>query len=211
MKLWLIVPIKPFTEGKSRLAPTLSNPDRSRLSRQLFHHVMAQAIATPILTGILVVSRDATVIDTLCSPKIELVVETGHDLNQAINQGRQVAVARGADAILILPADLPHLQSADIALLYAQSQASAGVVIVPSNDNGTNALLLRPPHAIDFAFGVNSFTQHCHAAQRAGIACHIHHAPHLAFDVDLPADVARLHAQGSHAAYANASLPQPCR
>lgn len=223
MKLWLIVPVKPFTEGKSRLAPTLPNPERARLSRQLFHHVMAQATATTILAGILVVSRDATVlqglptarfdrqIDSKIDPRIDLVLETGHDLNQAVSQGRQVAVERGADAILVLPADLPHLQSIDIATLYAKGQEAEGVIIVPSTDNGTNALLLRPPHAINFAFGRNSFSHHCRAAQAVGVACLVHSAPHLAFDIDLPADLQQLNMDQAYTTYTSASLPQACR
>ncbi len=223
MKLWLIVPVKPFTEGKSRLAPTLPNPERAHLSRQLFQHVMAQATATTMLAGILVVSRDPTVLHGLptlqgdsqsalsLDSRIELVLETGHDLNQAVSQGRQVAVARGADAILILPADLPHLQRDDIDTLYARGQETEGVIIVPSNDNGTNALLLRPPHAINFAFGRNSFSHHCHAAEAASVPCLVHSAPHLAFDVDLPADLRQLSVERAYTAYASASLLQAWR
>ncbi len=211
MKLWLIVPVKPFAESKSRLAPTLPNPARARLSRQLFHHVMGQATAAPVLAGILVVSRDATVLDGLPLAKITLVPESGHDLNQAVSQGRQVAVQRGADAILILPADLPRLERDDITTLYERGAAAAGLIIVPSNDNGTNALLLRPPHAINFAFGRNSFVHHCRAAQLAQIPCTIHNAPHLAFDVDLPADLRQLTTEQAYAAYGSASLPQAWR
>ena len=122
-----------------------------------------------------------------------------------------MAVARGADAILVLPADLPHLQSVDIAMLWAKGQESEGVIIVPSNDNGTNALLLRPPDAINFAFGQNSFSHHCHAAQAAGRSCVIHSAPHLAFDVDLPADLRQLKTERAHMVYTSASLPHAWR
>ncbi len=211
MKLWLIVPVKPFAEGKSRLAPILPNPQRAQLSRQLFQHVMAQATATALLAGILVVSRDATLLDGLPPSKINLIAEEGQDLNGAVSQGRQVAVAQGADAILILPADLPRLQTNDIAMLYARGQETEGIVIVPSSDNGTNALLLRPPHVINFAFGPNSFTHHWRAAQAAGVSCLIHKAPHLAFDVDLPADLHQLSTEQAYAAYTSASLPQACR
>ena len=97
MKLWLIVPIKPFAEGKSRLAGRLSPSRRSSLSKQLFRHVITQALAAPELTGILVVSRDATVLDDLQAPHLYLIAETGNDLNRAIQQGREEALQRGAD------------------------------------------------------------------------------------------------------------------
>ncbi|MCB0115824.1 MAG: hypothetical protein KDD84_17105, partial [Caldilineaceae bacterium] len=35
MRLWLIVPVKPFTLGKSRLAPMFSLEERTALARSL--------------------------------------------------------------------------------------------------------------------------------------------------------------------------------
>jgi 2-phospho-L-lactate guanylyltransferase len=192
MKLWLIVPVKPFSEGKSRLAAVLPPATRAVLSRRLFQHVLREAIASDLFAGILVVSRDLTVLDGLSSAAVALIPESGHELNQAIQQGRQAALQRGADAILVLPADLPRLHRGDLHALCAASTAPHSVVIVPSADNGTNALLLRPPHIINFAFGRNSFAYHCRSAQLAGIPCVIHDSPHLAFDVDWPADLDQL-------------------
>lgn len=192
MKLWLIVPVKPFTEGKSRLAGALPQATRAHLSQQLFRHVVGQALAASVLAGIMVVSRDSTVLHGFDSPKLHHLQETGHDLNQALTQGREAALEFGAEAILILPADLPYLTTADITGLYDQGRRSTGVVIVPSTDNGTNALLLRPPTAINFAFGRDSFAHHCQAAQMAGVAVTVHAAPNLTFDVDHPTDLAYL-------------------
>jgi len=211
MKLWLIVPIKPFAEGKSRLAGRLSPSRRSSLSKQLFRHVITQALAAPELTGILVVSRDATVLDDLQAPHLYLIAETGNDLNRAIQQGREEALQRGADAILVLPADLPYLQSQDITTLYQRSVANEGALIVPSDDNGTNALLLRPPQAIDFAFGQNSFLHHCRAAQMANLPVTVIDTPHLSFDVDLPPDLAQLSTEQAYQSYVSASSPQAWR
>ncbi|MCB0065357.1 MAG: 2-phospho-L-lactate guanylyltransferase [Caldilineaceae bacterium] len=211
MKLWLIVPIKPFGEGKSRLAGALPQSARAQLSQQLFHHVVRQAVATSVLTGIIVVSRDPTVLRGFNAPKLHHLYETGYGLNQALTAGRAAALQQNADAILILPADLPYLTTADIEALYQQAQRKAGVVIVPSTDNGTNALLLRPPTAIDFAYGRDSFSLHCQAAQQAGVPLTVHVAPHLTFDVDNPMDLRHLTPELHHALHTSAALPHPAR
>jgi 2-phospho-L-lactate guanylyltransferase len=65
-------------------------------------------------------------------------------------------------------------------------------VIAPSRDGGTSALLLRPPDAIDFAFGEESFRRHCTLAQARGVQCQVYESPTLAFDVDVPRDLAIL-------------------
>ncbi len=191
MKLWLLVPLKPFGEGKSRLSPVLPATRRAALSQQLFQHLIAQARASTVLAGTIVVSRDRSVMADIHDPKIHFLPEAGTGLNQALAQGRQAALAHGADALLVLPADLPYVTTADIALLHGLGARQPAVVLVPSADNGTNALLLHPPTAIDFAFGPNSFDHHRHAAQRAGIASIVHTSTTLAFDLDNPRDLAR--------------------
>jgi len=192
MNLWLIVPVKPFGVGKSRLAAALSAAARAQLSRRMLHHVLAQAAQANVLAGSLVVSRDPTVLDGLPARPARFVQEREDGLNRALEQGRQQALAWGADAILVLPADLPLLTAEDIRRLYHAATAADGVVIAPSSDGGTNALLLRPATAIPFAFGPHSFAAHQALAQQAGLRWRAFASPTLSFDVDWPTDLATL-------------------
>ena len=67
--------------------------------------------------------------------------------------------------------------------------SSPSVVIAPSHDGGTNALLLYPPYVIDFAFGPDSFRRHHRQAIQADVAVQIVQSSTLAFDIDWPADL----------------------
>ncbi|MCS6843563.1 MAG: TIGR03618 family F420-dependent PPOX class oxidoreductase [Caldilineales bacterium] len=120
---------------------------------------------------------------------------TDHPLNAALEQATAFAAARGASAVLILPADLPLLTLADVERLWRASQllyAPAAVVVAPDGqEQGTNALLVRPPGALRYAFGPGSFQRHCAQARERGLACHIVRSPRLGLDVDLPADLAQ--------------------
>ncbi|MEZ4675570.1 MAG: 2-phospho-L-lactate guanylyltransferase [Caldilineaceae bacterium] len=215
MNLWLLIPVKPFHEGKSRLRGTLTDPIRAELSRTLFHHVVSQALAIPDLAGILVVSRDRSVLAGIHSPKLHLVPESGRDLNQALEQGRREALRRGAETLLVLPADLPDLTTAEIVAVSRQGQQETlvpGIVIVPSADNGTNALLLRPPTVINFAFGRDSFTHHCDGCTIGwACLCTVYASPALCLDVDQPADLARLPLERLTSCYDSAAFPQASR
>jgi len=63
------------------------------------------------------------------------------------------------------------------------------LVIAPCrHGTGTNALLLRPPDLIPFAFGPDSFAAHCAAACAAGVEPIIYRADNIAFDLDTPED-----------------------
>ncbi|MEZ4862097.1 MAG: 2-phospho-L-lactate guanylyltransferase [Caldilineaceae bacterium] len=206
MKLWLIVPVKPFGEGKSRLNQALSIPERAWLSQQMFLNVLQQAKAAAQFAGVLVVSHDPAVLAAVNWRAVEHLPERGYGLNHALEQAQNQAILYGADAILVLPADLPLLTADDINQLVALSsphhhnaappsttqQATGQIVIAASQDGGTNALLLYPPRAIRFAFGNKSFARHCALAQAAGVALATYHSPTLAFDVDWPQDLTQL-------------------
>ena len=192
MKLWLLVPVKPFTEGKSRLADVLTEEARVALSQEMLARVLAQAHAAHVLAGVIVVSRDPQALAQANRAGVESVHENGHDLNLALVEASQQAMTHGAEAILVLPADLPLVTVADIRQLYALGQAQTGIVIAPSPDGGTNALLLRPPDAIPFAFGASSFARHLQLAQFAGVPVQVFESATLAFDLDWPADLAAL-------------------
>ena len=67
------------------------------------------------------------------------------------------------------------------------------VTIAPAEARGgTNALLLRPPDAIDPAFGDASFEAHLRAAAAAGAAVQVVREEALGFDLDTPDDLERL-------------------
>jgi 2-phospho-L-lactate/phosphoenolpyruvate guanylyltransferase len=72
------------------------------------------------------------------------------------------------------------------------------VVISPDGArSGTNALLMRPPDALPFAFGPDSFEAHLQAAHKRDLAVQVCERSHLAFDLDTAGDLARLKKSGA--------------
>jgi 2-phospho-L-lactate guanylyltransferase len=186
--LWVIVPVKPFGEGKSRLGAALTVAERADLSRAWLAHVLATVFAWGGCAGVAVVSRDRTVLDQATAAGAYPIMEAGDTLNAALEQARRWVVAAGADAVLVLPSDLPLLTVDDLAQLAAAASGT-GMVIAPSHDRGTNALLLRPPAAISYTFGEDSFARHQALAAAAGVTVHVFRSATLALDVDRPEDL----------------------
>jgi 2-phospho-L-lactate guanylyltransferase len=189
MKLWLVVPVKPFGEGKSRLAETLSLEARTALSQAMLVHVLRSVQVAGLLAGVLVVSRDQQALAQAEKFGAKILLETGHDLNAALTQASQQAVTYGADAVLVLPADLPLITREDVQQLYRLGGVQPGIVITPSRDGGTNALLLHPPGVIEFAFGQGSFERHRQLAHIASVPIQIFESPTVALDIDWPEDL----------------------
>ncbi len=185
--MFIIIPVKPFDQAKSRLAPLLSPSERRSLSRYLFERTLHLAQQ---VSDVVIISRDASARKMAKQQGAWALAEAGTDLNRAVHQATVWARARGAMATLILPGDLPRLTLADLTALIEAGRSEPAVVIGPCHRRaGTNALLRHPPDLIETAFGPNSFHNHCQAARAAHLEPIIYNSPTLAFDLDLPQDL----------------------
>ena len=185
-----IIPAKPLNQSKTRLAAVLSLNERAELSRHLLQRTLHLARQ---VGQVVVISRDAAVRQLAKQAGAWALVEAGEDLNKALQQALAWVVAQGSQAILILPGDLPLLQLSDLTEIVEAGQYTASIVIAPSQRlDGTNALFLRPPGLIPFAFGSGSFEKHQQEARAIGIEPVIYRSLTVALDLDLPADLIAL-------------------
>ena len=152
---WALVPVKAFAEAKQRLSSHLTPPRRIAFARAMMEKVIRQLQATPILAGVMkVVTGDEEVaaFARLLGTRV-LIENRPVSLTSAVAYGTCSLFDEGADAVLVLPADLPFIHSQDLIALLA-CRDDAAVTIVPSRDGtGTNALLVTAACPELFAFG----------------------------------------------------------
>jgi 2-phospho-L-lactate guanylyltransferase len=185
-----IIPAKPLNQSKTRLAAVLSLNERVELSRHLLQRTLHLARQ---VGQVVVISRDAAVRRLAKQAGAWALVEAGEDLNKALQQASDWVAAQGGQAILILPGDLPLLQLSDLTEIVEVGQSNPSIVIAPSQRlDGTNALFLRPPNLIPFAFGLGSLERHQQAARAMGIEPVIYRSLTVALDLDLPEDLTAL-------------------
>jgi 2-phospho-L-lactate guanylyltransferase len=194
MTLWAIVPVKPLRRGKSRLAGTLSEDERTELNRTLLEHTLTTLAELKEVEQVLVVSRDPHALTIARNHGARTVREDGQPhLNTALKRATVVAQMHATWGVLVLPADLPLLTREDIKALLERAVKPPVVVIAPDrHKKGTNALLMSPAGLIEYDFGENSFERHCQRAQKAGARLEIVTLSSLALDLDLPEDLALL-------------------
>jgi 2-phospho-L-lactate guanylyltransferase len=182
----LAVPVKSLGHGKSRLSPLLTPLERAALTLAMFEDVLD---ATYALDGweTWVVSRDEQVLEIAMARRAHAISEERPSLGAAIQQVEDEATARAAEALAILPADLPLLSQA---ALVAGLHTLGPVVLAPSSDErGTNLLLRRPPGAIPSRFGHDSFRRHLEEAAERELPTAVVDREELAFDLDEPGDI----------------------
>lgn len=198
--LTAVVPVKSIDLAKSRLAAVLDPAGRRALAEQMLGHVL-ETLSQAGLPAICVASDDSQVLalaERFGARRLSGVGDA--DLNAAVTTAARVVQADGVTDLLLVMADLPYLAPDDIAALIEAARRSA-VVIAEAKDGGTNALVLRPPCVLDFAFATHQPSARFHAeqARAAGLTPELIRRPGLARDIDTPADLATLAAE--HSAY----------
>ena len=191
MTLWAIVPVKPLRRGKSRLAGTLSEDERTDLNRSLLQNTLKTLSELKEVEEVLVISRDPHALTIARNYGARTVHENGQpELNTALQRATVVAQVYTTGAVLILPADLPLITAEDVRTLIERAGEPPAVVIAPDrHGTGTNALLISPSGLIEYDFGENSFQRHCQRAKEAGARLEIVNLPSLGLDLDLPEDL----------------------
>ncbi len=191
-----VVPVKDLRGTKSRLAPILDPGARAGLTLYMMGRVVG-AIREAGVGDICVVSPDRMVLEEAKRRGATPLPQESRGLNPALEEGRRRALGLGASTLLVLPADLPLLDAADVLAVLKDAGEDPLAVISPDGArSGTNALLIQPPDVLPFAFGVDSFEAHLGAARRRGLDVRICERPHLAFDLDTAGDLARLRETG---------------
>jgi 2-phospho-L-lactate/phosphoenolpyruvate guanylyltransferase len=191
MTLWAIVPVKPLRRGKSRLAGTLSEDERTVLNQELLEHTLTVLSNLKELAQVLVVSRDPHALTIARNHGAKTVQEDGQPhLNTALARATVMAQVHSIRGILVLPADLPLLTPDDVRVLIDRATKPPVVVIAPDrHGKGTNALLMVPAGQIEYDFGEGSFHRHCARAKKSGARLEIVELPSLGLDLDLPEDL----------------------
>ncbi len=192
-----VLPIKRFGSAKQRLDNGLSDGTRRALAEAMVTDVLIALRRAKCVDEVLVVSGETMAVALAAGYDAAAVIDDPDDIGHsaAARRGVQAAMERGATRVLLVPGDCPALDPAELDELLedAEGVATPDVVVVPDrHGEGTNALLLTPPDAIQPAFGPGSRERHERLAQEAGATCTAVDVPTLGLDVDTVDDLAAL-------------------
>jgi 2-phospho-L-lactate/phosphoenolpyruvate guanylyltransferase len=187
-----ILPMKSFGAAKQRLASALGAGSRQALAQAMFSDVLSSLRRVPGLDAVAVVTADRVAESAALGERVSVLRDTEQTGQSAAALiGIHYAQAQDFARVLLVPGDTPLLDPGEIAALLRRGRDEGlGVVIVPDrHGEGTNALLLSPPDAIEPAFGPGSCERHTKAARAAGVAWAVERVPTLELDVDTGQDL----------------------
>jgi len=184
----VIVAVQDAGLAKSRLGPDLEPHTRRNLVIAMLDDMLATV--REVWQGrVVVVSADAVYDPIARDHGAEVIRDRGTGYNEAVILA--LSHVADAEAALVMPGDLPHIDVNDVATLL-NGLIPEGVLVVPAEDGGTLALGLHPPDVIVPRFGPDSAAAHAEAAREAGVAFGLVHPGELRHDVDTLADLARV-------------------
>jgi 2-phospho-L-lactate/phosphoenolpyruvate guanylyltransferase len=182
-----IVPLRSPGAGKTRLAPGLGPESRAALAGAMLADVVAALRGADL--HVVVAAGGPTAAAAASALAVEVVLDAPHvrGLDDAVDHARQHVGPVGG--LLVVQADLPLLTTDDVRCVL---DPDAAVVVAPSADGGTSALLRRPPTVIPTAYGPGSAHAHQRMARAAEATLATIERPGLAHDVDVLDDLRRL-------------------
>jgi 2-phospho-L-lactate/phosphoenolpyruvate guanylyltransferase len=191
----VVIPVRSFTHGKSRLRGMLGNTEHEAFVRGLADR--AADAASPYRSAVV---TNAAEVREWARARDLFVIDDRGSLDGAAAAGREWAAEQGLARVVVVHADLPDIVSLDS---VAGDGAALVAVIVPCHrGDGTPVMSVPvqpvPGHApFGFSYGPGSFARHCDEARYAGLEVRVVDDDALGFDIDGPDDLAVVLARGA--------------
>jgi 2-phospho-L-lactate/phosphoenolpyruvate guanylyltransferase len=177
-----VVPLNALARAKGRLAGDLDARTRQELAAWMCGLVLDACLRTPAVNRVLLVAGDPAAAAVAGQRDVAVLTEQRPGLAPALHAAE--AAAGPEVPLLVVAADLPLATVDDLEAVCRAGATAPAVVVAPTLDGGTGALLRNPGSVIPTAFGPDSARRHLDLASGAGVAGIRMERPGLALDVD---------------------------
>ena len=182
----VLIPVKRLEQSKSRLSNILKAEERSKLTLLMLEDVVDKVKRFP---NVFIVTGDDKVSSFSEKHGLRSLNSRKDDLNLDLNDANSWCIQSGAKSTMILFADLPALSVMDLAKILELATEHPTAIIAPSNDGGTNVLLLQPSGLIELNFGRDSYKRHLENLRNVGVKAKIYDSVGTRLDIDMIEDI----------------------
>jgi len=189
----ILIPVKRLSQAKQRLASLLGQPARTELAQAMLLDVLEALDQWAGRPDVGVVTGDPFALELARQFSLEIIVDTANQgESEAIERATRVCQSRGIESTLVIPGDIPLVQSWELEKVL-EAAPLEGTVLAPAADGrGTNAAFRRPSGLFPLRFGNDSFRPHLAAAHATGKPCVVLSLAGIALDIDSPSDLRQL-------------------
>ena len=164
MKTCAIIPVKTFSESKTRL--DLPKTQKEEICKAMLEEVLKTVSQSGCIDKIILVSKDEDALKIGREFNAVEIFDDESGVNHAVNLADQYILKNKYDCSVIFPQDIPLMRSSDIDRLFGFLKSKNSVIIVPSRQlNGTNALVRCPTNIMETQYDMGSYTFQLNAAK----------------------------------------------
>ncbi|MHB1575537.1 MAG: 2-phospho-L-lactate guanylyltransferase [Candidatus Dormibacteria bacterium] len=198
---FLVVPVKPSSGSKQRLASALPDPGRELISLTLAVRVISLAAQVWPAGTVVVVSSEPGLTPICQRLGVARIADSGAGQTAAVRSGVCWSLERGATVVATVAADLPGVGTEDLLhmLRTARGLAPGAMAIYSDREgSGTNGVVVRPGSLLVHSFGPGSRRRHERIAAQLGLRFRVEDVAGLQWDLDRPEDLESTEAASSH-------------
>ncbi len=186
----ILVPVKNLSGAKQRLAAILDQPARIKLAQALLSDVLEVLAAWTPRPEVGIVTSDPFALQLATRYHFTVIPDNANrSETDAIEIATRFCESNGVDSSLVIPADIPLIQSWELEKIIAVAPTEGSVLVPAGDGRGTNAIFRRPVNLFPARFGNDSFKPHRAAARATGKPCVVIPLPGIAIDIDNPEDL----------------------
>src|SRR5271163_4758720 len=188
----ILVPVKNLADAKQRLSSVLNSDERIALAQAMCEDVLQVLASWQGRPEVAVVTSDPFARNLAERFNFEVIADDNSGETSAIEMATAFCQARGAESTLVVPADIPLIDSSELQQIVDNAPAGGTVLVPDAAGRGTNAAWRAPADLFPLRFGNDSFLPHLAAAKATGLPCVVLRLPGIARDVDRPEDILEL-------------------
>ncbi|MFY9903620.1 MAG: 2-phospho-L-lactate guanylyltransferase [Terriglobales bacterium] len=188
----ILVPIKNLVDAKQRLSSILTPEERFALAQAMCEDVLQALAHWRSRPPVAVVTSDQFARDLAERLHFDVIADDNSGETNAIEMATRACKERGATSTLVVPADIPLIDAAELQKIVDCAPPAGAVLVPDAAGRGTNAAWRSPADLFPLRFGNDSFLPHHAAAKATGFPCVVIDCPSIARDVDRPEDLREL-------------------
>lgn len=189
----ILIPVKNLAQAKQRLAAVLDQPARTELAQAMLLDVLTAVHQWAGRPDVALVTSDPFATEQARHFHFEVIPDSANrSETDAIEMATQVCISRGIDTTVVIPADIPLIQSQELQTVFQSAPETGSVLVTAADGRGTNAALRRPADLFPLRFGNDSFKPHLAAARATQKPCVVLSLPGIALDIDNPLELRQL-------------------
>ena len=184
MKIAVIIPVKTFSNAKTRL--DLPPQKIENLCKVMLEEIIQTVSISPQIDKVVMVTKEEKAIEIGKKFNTHIIIdEKEESVNGAVALADKYLLENGFDASIVFPQDIPYIKTQDIDFMLNYKMHPNFAIIVPSRRfDGTNALVRMPIDLMKTHYDEDSYKIHMSTAKEHTLNVAMVFVKRIMWDVD---------------------------